>query len=103
MPFEVPTTICAATVMNVGVPKFLFPASENACPFSFLSRVQRTTSQGGLGVSVSDWSSTKLELNEAWRLWEERKAGEEGRLPRPWIEPDEEIRDLKRRSKGRKE
>jgi hypothetical protein len=45
----------------------------------------------------------KFELREAWRLCGERKAGDEGRLPILWIEPDEEMRDLNRRSNGRKE
>lgn len=44
----------------------------------------------------------KLELREALRLCEPRKAGEEGRgLRVPGLPV--EIRDLKRRSKGRKE
>lgn len=40
---------------------------------------------------VLDWFSMKLEFNEVWWLWEERKVGEEGRLLRLWIELDEEI------------
>lgn len=41
----------------------------------------------------------KLELIEAFRLCDPRKAGEEGRD----VEEGDAIRDLKRRSKGRKE
>ena len=96
-----PSTIDAETARHVGDPKLRLPASEKACPFNFLSLVQRTTSQGGDCVSVSDWSRTKLEVMEAFRLCEPKNAGDEGR---ELCEPGEEdIRDLKRRSKGRKD
>ena len=100
IPFDVPSTMDAETARQVGEPKFRFPASEKACPLSFFRRVHLTTSHGGDDVSVSDWSSTKLELREAWRLCGLRKAGD---WARGLNVPEEEIRDLKRRSKGRKE
>ena len=71
MPFDVPNTIDAETAKHVGVPKLRLPASEKAWPLSFLRRVHLTTSHGGVVVSVSDWSRTKLELSETLRLCEE--------------------------------
>lgn len=97
----VPKTIDAEIAKHVGDPKLRFPASEKAWPFSFRSRVHRTTSHGGDDVSVSAWSRTKLELRDAWRLWEERKAGDEGRGL--FVREEDDMRDLKRRSKGRKD
>jgi hypothetical protein len=92
----------ADTTMHVGDPKLRRPASEKACPLSFFSLVHRTTSQGGDCVSVSDWSRRKLELMDALRLCDPRNAGDEGLEPcAPGDEEDEDIRDLKRRSKGR--
>jgi len=79
MPFEVPRTIDADTAKQVGVPKFLFPISENACPLSFFSLVHRTTSHGGDGVSVSPASDNLTLLIDAFREWTWRKAGDEGR------------------------
>lgn len=79
MPLEVPRTTCAETARHVGEPKFRFPTSEKACPFSFLSLVHRTTSHGGEGVSVSPGSKTSWLIKEACRLWLGKKAGEEGR------------------------
>lgn len=59
MPFEVPRTIEAETAIHVGDPKLRFPISEKACPLSFFNFVHRTTSQGGVWVSVSAGSITK--------------------------------------------
>lgn len=95
-----PITIDAETARHVGDPKLRLPASEKACPFNFLSLVQRTTSQGGDVVSLSTESSAKLELRDTLRLWLPWKAGEEGRGLRVL---GEAIRDWKRRSKGLKE
>ena len=78
MPFEVPNTMVAETARHVGVPKFLLPASENTCPLSFFSFVQRTTSHGGDGVSVSPGSSSNWLLIDTFRLWVDRNAGDEG-------------------------
>lgn len=78
MPFDVPTTIDAETARHVGEPKFLLPASEKAWPLSLRNRVQRTTSQGGVGVSVSPCSRRNCEPSDAFLLWV-RKAGEDGR------------------------
>lgn len=86
--------------MQVGDPKLRFPISENACPFSFFSLVHRTTSHGGDGVSVSLESSTSWLTKDALRLWPERKAGEAGFGERLL---GVEMREEKRRSKGRKE
>ena len=83
--------------MQVGEPKFLFPASENACPFNFFSFVHRTTSHGGDGVSVSPESNRKLPLRDTLRLWLERNAGEEGRGERGL---GDDIRDWNLRSNG---
>lgn len=51
MPFDVPSAIVAETVIHVGVPKLLLPASENIWLLIFLSLVHRTTSQGAEGRS----------------------------------------------------
>jgi len=100
IPFEVPRTMADATAKQVGVPKFLFPASENTCSLSFLNLVQRTTSHGGDGVSVSaGWSRNWL-LNETVRLWPGTGAGDEGRGEE---RNGEAIRDRNRWSKGLKE
>lgn len=74
-----PSTIEAETARHVGEPKFLLPASENTWLFSFFSFVQRTTSHGGDGVSVSPGSSRNWLLSETFRLWLARSAGDEGR------------------------
>lgn len=79
IPLEVPNTIVADTARQVGEPKFLLPASEKTWPFNFLSFVHRTTSQGGDGVSVSPGSNSNWLLNETFRLWLVRNAGEDGR------------------------
>jgi hypothetical protein len=97
MPFDVPSTTEAETAMHVGEPKFLLPASENACPFSLLSFVHRTTSHGGEGVSVSPGSSRKLLLRDTLRLCPVRNAGDSDRGERGL---GDAIRDWKRRSKG---
>jgi hypothetical protein len=97
----VPSTIDAATAIHVGEPKFRFPASEKAWPFNFFSLVHRTTSHGGVGVSVSPWSKTNCELRDAVRLWPERKAGDDG-LKFGMLE-EEDMRDWNLRSKGRKD
>ncbi len=86
--------------MQVGDPKFRFPASENAWPLSFFSLVHRTTSHGGVGVSISLGSRRSwLVAVDTCRLWVERK-GDEGRGERRL---DEEIRDWNLKSKGLKE
>jgi len=92
-------TIVAETARQVGAPKLRRPASEKAWPLIFLSLVHRTTSHGGVGVSASAWSSTKLELKEALRLCGDRKAGEEGRSV--CEEEELEMRDWNRLSNGR--
>jgi hypothetical protein len=99
-PLEVPNTIDADTNMHVGEPKLRLPASEKACPLSLFSLVHRTTSHGGVCDSTSAWSSWKLELRDACRLWEERNAGD---AERGLCMLGEEMRDWKRRSKGRNE
>ena len=68
----------AETARQVGEPKFLFPASEKAWPFSLFNFVHRTTSQGGDGVSVSPGSSTNALAPDTVRLCPPRKAGEDG-------------------------
>jgi hypothetical protein len=80
-PFEVPMTIDAETAMQVGVPKFRLPISENACPFSFFSLVHLTTSHGGEGVSMSGSpaSDSRMLLREAFLECTFRNAGDEGR------------------------
>jgi len=90
----------AETAMHVGEPKFLFPTSEKACPFSFLSLVHRTTSHGGDGVSVSPESNAKLLLSETVLRCSARKAGEDDRGERPL---GEATRAWNLLSKGRKE
>jgi hypothetical protein len=100
IPLDVPRTTEAETAMQVGEPKLRLPASENAWPLSFLSRVQRTTSHGGEGVSVSPGSEKSWLLSETFLLWAVRNAGEDGRGV---VEEGEAMRDLKRRSKGLKE
>jgi len=81
----------AATAKQVGEPKFLLPASENAWPFSLLSFVHRTTSHGGDGVSVSPGSSKNWLVTETVRLWPPRNAGDDGLLDELML--GEEIRD----------
>ena len=104
MPFVVPKTIIDATAKQVGDPKFRRPDSEKTWPLSFFSFVHRTTSHGGVEVSASTWSSRNCELSETLRLWPWlcMKAGDEGRET---LEPGlkEDMRDWKRRSKGRRE
>lgn len=78
IPLDVPSTMEAETARHVGEPKFLFPASEKACPFSLCSFVHRTTSHGGEVVSVSAASSNSWLLREAFRLWPPGNAGDEG-------------------------
>jgi hypothetical protein len=100
IPLVVPRTMEADTARHVGDPKLRLPASEKAWPLSFFSLVQRTTSHGGDCVSVSAWSRMKVELMDTLRLW--RKAGDEGRgLCK--ADDGDDIRDLKRRSNGRKD
>ena len=86
--------------IQVGDPKFLLPASENTCPFNFLSFVHRTTSHGGDGVSISPASSSNWLLRDALLLWPGRNAGDEGRGERVL---GEYIRDWNLRSKGLKD
>jgi hypothetical protein len=78
IPLEVPRTIVAETARHVGEPKFLLPASEKTWPLSFFSFVHRTTSHGADWVSLSPGSSSSWLLSETFRLWLDRKAGEEG-------------------------
>lgn len=94
---EVPNTMDAEIAIHVGEPKLRFPASENTCPFSFFSLVHRTTSHGGVGVSVSPDSSKNWLLMDACLLCPARKAGDDGRGDSA---EGEAIRDWNRRSKG---
>lgn len=75
------------------------PASEKACPFSFLSFVHRTTSHGGDGLSKSPesgaiWLLIEGCLEEDLRNGEEARGRENAAL---------EMRDWKRLSNGRKD
>lgn len=79
MPLVVPKTMESEIAIQVGEPKRRFPASEKACPLSFLSFVHRTTSHGGEGVSVSPESRKIWLLRDTFLLWPVRKAGDEGR------------------------
>lgn len=67
------------TATQVGEPKLRLPSSEKALLLSFLSRVQRTTSHGAEGVSVSAWSKGKFDMNDTFLLWPDAKAGDEPR------------------------
>lgn len=96
----VPMTIDAAIERQLGEPKFLFPDSENAWPFSFLSLVHLTTSQGGDGLSVSDGSSISWLLRDTVLLCPPRNAGDDGREERRL---GEDILDWNRRSNALKE
>lgn len=98
MPFDVPKTMEAETAKHVGEPKLRLAVSANAWPLSFFSFVHRTTSHGGEVDSLSLGSSWKLEVNEILRPWPCENAGEPGR--EPWMLP-EDMREEKRRSKGR--
>jgi hypothetical protein len=90
----------AETDIHVGTPKFRLPTSENACPFIFLSLVHRTTSHGGDGVSVSPESGSSWLVREGLRVFGLRKAGEEAR---GGVRVEDDRRDWKRLSKGRKD
>jgi hypothetical protein len=79
MPFEVPSTIDAETDIHVGVPKLRLPTSEKACPFSFLSFVHLTTSQGGEGVSVSPVSLRNWLFIDNWRECGLKELGDDAR------------------------
>lgn len=79
MPLVVPRTIWAETAIHVGDPKFRLPASENACPLSFFSLVQRTTSHGGDAISVSPGSRASWLVTDTVLLCPVRYAGEDGR------------------------
>lgn len=100
MPLVVPKTIEADTAMHVGEPKFRFPASEKACPFSFFSFVHRTTSHGGEGVSVSPGPNRNWLLIDTCLLCPERTEGDDGRGD---SNEGEAIRDWNRLSNGLKE
>lgn len=76
------------------------PASENACPFSFLSLVHRTTSHGGDGESVSPVSNNSWLLREIFLLCPGTKTGDEGREDRLL---GDAILDWNLLSKGRKD
>lgn len=100
MPLVVPRTIWADTAIHVGDPKFRLPASENACPFSFFNLVQRTTSHGGEGESVSPESKASWLVTDTVLLCPVRYAGDDGRGLRP---EGDTIRDWNLRSKGLKD
>lgn len=95
----------AATLRQVGRPKLRLPTSQKSWPLMIFSLDQRTTSQGGCGVSApsagGSWRKRAWLDTDDWREWADRKAGEAPRgVARGEGDSDSDRREEKRRSKG---